>query len=389
MPSHALHFKGENMGEKILFVLNARFSDWKGTQRFYYEFGKLLVQHGYTVTLIEDDRKPTEETMQVPSQLPFNIITIHLRKIFSIYFVPRKALEDINPDILYVNSFNIFPILPFSKFKVIFGMHIVDISYLKYATIRFKLKFYIKKILFSAIVKLAWRDKTIMIHALNTDQRDWINRITKDRFPVRIIGNPVDFNIKKSIAYIKNMEKNEKFTVLFFGKGFYEFLRVINYLMSTSLNEEILFIIAGGGRMKQEAETLSRSSKNIRFIERPSDEEKKNIMLSSDLFVFPSVYENFPFTAVEAQSSGLPCLFSDITPLRNIVIEGKTGYCLSLDGAFEKRFFDKIQEYLLLWSNDYERYKEMRVEIAEITSRLSKENVFPKLLDMVGSFLES
>lgn len=141
--------------------------------------------------------------------------------------------------------------------------------------------------------------------------------------------------------------------------------------------------------MKQEAETLSRNSKNIRFIERPNDEEKKNIMLSSDLFVFPSVYENFPLTAVEAQSSGLPCLFSDITPLRNIVIEGKTGYCLSLDGAFEKRFFDKIQEYLLLWSNDYERYKKMRVEIAEITSRLSKENVLPQLLDMVESFLKS
>ena len=141
--------------------------------------------------------------------------------------------------------------------------------------------------------------------------------------------------------------------------------------------------------MKQDAETLSRNSKNRRFIERPSDEEKKNIMLSSDLFVFPSVYENFPLTAVEAQSSGLPYIFSDITPLRNIVIWGKTSYCLFLDGALAKRFFDKIQECLLLWSNDYERYKKMRVEIAEITSRLSKENVLPHLLDIVESFLKS
>ena len=111
-------------------------------------------------------------------------------------------------------------------------------------------------------------------------------------------------------------------------------------------------------------------------------------MLSSDLFVFPSINENFSIGSVEAQSCGLPCLFSDITPLKNIAIEGKTGYCLSLDDGFEKRFSDKIAEYLKLWQNDYEGYRKMRIEIAEITRRLCKENVLPQLLDMVESLIK-
>ena len=111
-------------------------------------------------------------------------------------------------------------------------------------------------------------------------------------------------------------------------------------------------------------------------------------MLSSDLFVFPSINENFSIGSVEAQSCGLPCLFSDITPLKNIAIEGKTGYCLSLTDGFEKRFSDKITEYFQTWQNDYNKYVKMRIEIAEITRRLCKENVLPQLLDMVESFIK-
>lgn len=48
---------------------------------------------------------------------------------------------------------------------------------------------------------------------------------------------------------------------------------------------------------------------------------KKNIhewMLAADCFVMPSRYEGLPIAAIEALGSGLPCIFSDIGPLREL-----------------------------------------------------------------------
>ncbi len=392
MPSESEDAKYER--KKILFIFDSKFSEWKGTQRFFYEFGNFLVLHEYKVTLIENDRRSAEELMQVAVDLPFNVISLRLRKIFSIYLVPRRIIMDLNPDVIYVNSLNSFPIFPFLRFRIIFGMHVIHVSSFKYALLGQRLKFWIKKLLFSPIVKFIWKNKNIMIHALNTDQRDWIINITKNRFPVKVIGNPVDCEIDDNIAYLENMKKNERFTVLFFGslsreKGFSGFLSILNFISSNHLLEGVSFIIAGGGKLKSEAEMISRNNSNITFIERPGEEQKRKIMLSSDLFVFPSINENFPITAVEAQSTGLPCLFSDITPLKNMIIEGKNGFCMPLSDGFENRFYEKIIRYRYLWASDYEKYREMRVEIAETTRRLCKENVLPQLLDMVESFLKT
>ena len=376
---------------KVLFILDSKFTEWKGTQKFFYEFGNYLRENGYEITLIENNRNSKINLLPKGLELPFNIVSCRFKKIFSIYFVPRKIIDEINPATIYANSFNALPTLPHYNYKVIYGMHIIHVSSLKYMRID-RIKFRIKTYLFKIIVYLFWINKEIMIHALNDDQANWAKRVLESRFPVKLIGNPVDCKIGVNIAFISNMKKNEKFSLLFLGslskeKGFVKFLKILDYVEKSPIKKEIFFIIAGGGKLRKEAENRVKAYENVILIEKPDDKRKEELMLSSDLFIFPSINENFPFTAVEAQSSGLPSLFSDITPLKNIVIEGRTGYCLSLEGDFEKRFLDKILEYFQLWQNDYKRYRNLRVEIAESTRRLCKENVLPQLLDMVKSFL--
>ena len=39
-----------------------------------------------------------------------------------------------------------------------------------------------------------------------------------------------------------------------------------------------------------------------------------DILLASDVFLFPSLYEGLPVTLVEAQSSGIKCIISDTIP---------------------------------------------------------------------------
>ena len=62
-----------------------------------------------------------------------------------------------------------------------------------------------------------------------------------------------------------------------------------------------------------------------------------------DLFLFPSLFEGLPFTLIEAQANGLPCLCSDaITPETYVMDNVET---LSLDASTHK-WVDKMDEML-------------------------------------------
>ena len=383
----------EFKGKKILLVLDSKLEHWKGTQRFLYDFGSSLISKGFEVVLIENSNHGLPDApVKFDSIIPFRVISIGFRRFFGVYIVPKDIVMKEHPVIVYAVNLNSLPFIASTQYKTIFGTHVLNVSGRNYENRYKKLGFYIKKLFFFVIVKFFWRNKEIMIHALNTDQCDWIIKTTKNHFPVTVIGDPVECRIDESIAFLKRMKKNEKFTVLYFGsfsskRGFSEFLSIVKFIHTKQLKGCFHFLIVGDGPLRSDAEKLSQLFDNITLIIRPTDDQKRNIMLNADLFVFPSIIETFSITAVEAQSCGLPSLFSDITPLKNIVIEGITGYCLSLEGSFENRFFDKILNYFQVWHNYYEGYRKMRVEIAESTRRLCKEKVLPQLLDMVESFI--
>ena len=376
---------------KILFILDSRFSEWKGTQRFLYEFGTYLSKNGFTITLIENNRNRGEIDIPINRDLPFNIVSVKFPRLFGIYYVPKKVIQEISPDVIYSNSLNSTPLTPLANIPTIFGMHVVNVSSLQYIGAGGRLKFNLKKPFFIAIVKLLWKNHRIMVHALNSDQEQWINHITGNKFPVKVIGNPVDCISAGIMETIMHKERNAKFQILFFGslswdKGFSGFLKILDYIEHTEINEKIQFVIAGGGPLLNEAYNKSKQYDNVTFISKPDDDEKIKIMANSDLFVFPSITETFGITIVEAQLSGLPALVSDITPFRDIIIDNRTGVCLPLKNL-EVKFYLKINEYYQLWLSDYEQYKNIRLDISEISKRLCKEHVLPQLLDMVNSFL--
>lgn len=85
-------------------------------------------------------------------------------------------------------------------------------------------------------------------------------------------------------------------------------------------NPDARLLLVGAGdleskvRQQVESEGLSDS---VRFLGLRDDVNK--IMVASDVFLFPSLYEGLPVTLVEAQSSGIKCVISDTIPIDCII----------------------------------------------------------------------
>jgi glycosyltransferase involved in cell wall biosynthesis len=376
---------------RILFIHNGKFRNWKGTERFIFELVNFLIENGFEVNVIENSRaKRIMDAAPLDINIPFDIKAIKFKRIFGIDLVPKKEIKKIDPDIVYVTFLNSNPLVPSSEYKTIFGTHILHISFLKYAKFRERLNFSLKSFFLSFIVKFFWKNKDIVFHALNYEQRDWLVKKTHSKFPVIVIGNPVECT-SANLNNTQTFKVSDKFRILYFGslsahKGFDIFLEIVKELEGSGVSNHMEFIIAGSGPLEVELIKLMKFYDNIIFIKSPSDSDKKRIMHDSDLFVYPSRYDNFPFTVAEAQIAGMPVLGSDVISTANIVINGETGFTLDIYEL--QSFIEKIKYYYDMWSNDKAKYLQMRLDISNASKRLCKENVLPLYLAMIEEFIQ-
>ena len=96
-----------------------------------------------------------------------------------------------------------------------------------------------------------------------------------------------------------NPPKNHRFLIEIFDK-----------LKQKNTNVKLLLVGDGDGRGKIEDLVKEKNlQEDIKFLGMRDD--VYNILQAMDVFVMPSLHEGLPVTGVEAQASGLPCVFSD------------------------------------------------------------------------------
>ncbi|WP_276863704.1 glycosyltransferase [Anaerococcus tetradius] len=107
-----------------------------------------------------------------------------------------------------------------------------------------------------------------------------------------IIGNVGRLRLQKNQSYLLSL--------------FSEFLKEKKY------NEMFHLLLVGDGELKNSLKKLScelNISDFVTFLGTRSDVNE--LLQAMDVFVLPSLYEGLPVIGIEAQASGLPCLFSN------------------------------------------------------------------------------
>ena len=112
-------------------------------------------------------------------------------------------------------------------------------------------------------------------------------------------------------------------------------IRVLEIMMS--LDEDIIFVLVGSGdqlsEIKSRTELLKLAGRVI------IAGEKSGLLLSeyykaTDIFILPSLYDQFGFVVVEALSSGLPVICSKYAGSRCFIKDGYNGYVIDPDDDF-------------------------------------------------------
>ncbi|WP_318836362.1 glycosyltransferase family 4 protein [Providencia sp. PROV280] len=197
-------------------------------------------------------------------------------------------------------------------------------------------------------------NKLICLH--ETDKEIAIQKLKVKSNDIYIIPNGVDVkkytppSIENKQLYRKSLNLSKDDIVigmtgrLWLQKKPIFLLENMLPLLIENKNIKILFV--GDGELKKELEKLISIydlSKQVYLLGWRNDIDR--ILQSIDIFTLPSKWEGMPLAILEAQSSGLPCIVSNITGNNNLVSNNIDGFIFNLEPNSEE-FRDKIKKLI-------------------------------------------
>lgn len=193
-------------------------------------------------------------------------------------------------------------------------------------------------------ITLVGKDKTYApVVAFSINQSDGITAVSKNlrdetfrtfviEKDIEVIYNFVDvqrFSRKPIDAFRKVIAPNGE-RILLHASNFRKIKRVQDVVkvfneVQKQIPAKLLFV--GDGPERGTAEDLARElniSDEIRFVGK--QEQMEDILAIADLFLLTSDYESFGLAALEAMAAGVPVVSTNAGGLKEININGETGY---------------------------------------------------------------
>jgi glycosyltransferase involved in cell wall biosynthesis len=182
-------------------------------------------------------------------------------------------------------------------------------------------------------------DALIAVSKYTVDELTDLYGIEEEK--IHVIYNGVD--IDKFKPRPDRMELRQEFgleedkkVVLFVGRLYHrKGLEILLRSIPPVLEEykDVKFAISGTG-FKQKEESLRSLAKeldiedHVTFLGYVPDEKLPDLYSSSDIFVLPAIYENFPFAILEAQATALPVISTKVGGIPEFLVDNENGFVI-------------------------------------------------------------
>ena len=116
----------------------------------------------------------------------------------------------------------------------------------------------------------------------------------------------------------------------------------IEALLTAIEDLDIELDIIGDGPLRKQLTVKAAGNPRVYFHGRIPHEQLPNYLHRCALFVFPSLYEGHPKTPLEAMSCGLPVVGTDVSGVREVVRDGRTGVLCGPDPRSIRETLQKV-----------------------------------------------
>jgi len=146
----------------------------------------------------------------------------------------------------------------------------------------------------------------------------------------KLISKTYDLHEGKYILFLGRLSPEKRIDLL---------IRAYQNLKNLSKIRNIKLVIAGGSSATDnyviELREMSKNNPEIIFPGYVAGKLKEELLSNALLFVLPSCLEGFPIVLLEAKSFGICCLASDISPHREAIKKGRTGFLFISNSLYD------------------------------------------------------
>ena len=311
--------KLENRSINVLHVIGSLIAG--GAERFVVELLPNLKKRGLDVGLLvlsskEDNVGKSMRRFLIRESIPFSVGPTRIVRFRSAMWYARKLFET-NPRIVHLHT-------PNTELA-----HFIGTKF-------YRKKHHIVRTLHSTNIppkcsywfSLRRNRAAVSIACSNGVEDRFRNEIHKD---IRTIHNGVQFKwpirtYDLSKKYKKKLGlRGDRFHILNIGRQSGEKLETApkaqDVLMKAWRKGELgsrgnELHMVGDGNLAYDLKALANGDPSVHF--HGVQDNVNEWLLACDCFAMPSRFEGFPIAAIEATGTGLPCIFSDIAPLKEL-----------------------------------------------------------------------
>jgi glycosyltransferase involved in cell wall biosynthesis len=269
----------------------------------------------------------------------------------------RKIIRHTHYDLMYINSFfspnfSIKPLL-LIKLGLVPNKPVIVAPRGEFSAGALNIKKY-KKSLFINLAKIFDVHSDVLWHATSQEEKEDIQKVIGKDAKIHIASN---ITINANDRILKNEKQAGSLKIIFLSRiTWKKNLRgALEYL--TSLTGNVYFDIYGPIEDKlywkecQEIADSLPSNIHVKYLGEISNDKVSSLFSQYDIFLFPTLGENYGHVIVEAILSGCPVVISDQTPWNDLE-ENNAGWVIPLEN--KDKFHNVLQSLVEMDNTKYQ-----------------------------------